>query len=196
MFTARKKIAKPASAPVTPLEEEVAKAIFDVETNSNELKSELKDLTIASANEIETQGGKKAVVIFVPFPQLKSFHRIQTRLVRELEKKFSGKHVVFIAQRRLIRKAPRSDQTKKQKRPYSRTATAVHSAILDDLVYPSEIIGKRQRYRLDGSVLLKVQLDRKDQQATEYKLDTFSSVYKKLTGKLIVFEYPVTAQHD
>jgi len=42
--------------------------------------------------------GKKAIIIFVPVPQLRSYQKIQTRLVRELEKKFSGKHVVFIAQ--------------------------------------------------------------------------------------------------
>ena len=47
--------------------------------------------------EIDVQG-KKAIIIFVPVPQLRSYQKIQTRLVRELEKKFSGKHVVFIAQ--------------------------------------------------------------------------------------------------
>lgn len=47
--------------------------------------------------EIDVQG-KKAIMIFVPVPQLRAYQKIQTRLVRELEKKFSGKHVVFIAQ--------------------------------------------------------------------------------------------------
>lgn len=53
--------------------------------------------------EIEVGGSRKAIIIFVPVPQLKSFQKIQVRLVRELEKKFSGKHVVFIAQvRRMV----------------------------------------------------------------------------------------------
>ena len=47
--------------------------------------------------EIDVQN-KKAIVIFVPVPQLRAYQKIQTRLVRELEKKFSGKHVIFIAQ--------------------------------------------------------------------------------------------------
>ena len=51
--------------------------------------------------EIEVGGSRKAIIIFVPVPQLKSFQKIQVRLVRELEKKFSGKHVVFIAQVRM-----------------------------------------------------------------------------------------------
>lgn len=32
----------------------------------------------------------------------------------------------------------------------------VHDAILDDLVYPTEIVGKRVRYKVDGSRTLKV----------------------------------------
>lgn len=62
---------------------------------------------------------KKAIIIFVPVPQLRAYQKIQTRLVRELEKKFSGKYVVFIAQRRILPKPTRKMiRTKsKQKRP-------------------------------------------------------------------------------
>ena len=67
--------------------------------------------------KVDCAGGKKAIVIFVPVPQLKSFQKIQTRLVRELEKKFSGKHVVFIAQRRILPKPTRKTNKLKQKRP-------------------------------------------------------------------------------
>merc|ERR1719234_456390 len=51
-----------------------------------------------------------------------------------LEKKFSGKHVVFVAQRRILPKPTRKANKLKQKRPRSRTLMAVHTAILDDLV--------------------------------------------------------------
>ncbi|XP_030876822.1 uncharacterized protein LOC102746445, partial [Leptonychotes weddellii] len=112
--------------------------------------SQLRELNITAAKEIEVGGGRKAIIIFVPVPQLKSFQKIQVRLVRELEKKFSGKHVVFIAQRRILPKPTRKSRTKnKQKRPRSRTLTAVHDAILEDLVFPSEIVGKRIRVKLD-----------------------------------------------
>jgi len=51
-------------------------------------------------------------------PQRAQFQKIQARLVRELEKKFSGKHVVFIGDRRILPKPTRKTRTKsKQKRP-------------------------------------------------------------------------------
>ena len=112
------------------------------------------------------------------------------RLVRELEKKFSGKHVVFIAQRRILPKPTRKANKLKQKRPRSRTLQAVHNSILDDLVYPAEIVGKRIRIRLDGSRLFKVHLDKTQQTNIEHKTDTFANVYKKLTGKEVTFEFP------
>jgi small subunit ribosomal protein S7e len=77
----------------------------------------------------------------------------------------------------------------KQKRPRSRTLTAVHEATLNDLVYPAEIIGKRIRVKLDGSRLIKIHLDKTQQTQVEHKIDTFGSLYKKLTGKDVHFEF-------
>ena len=167
----------------------VAQALFDLEAQNNELKADLKDLYINGAQEVDISPSRQAVVIQVPFRLLKAFHKIQQRLVRELEKKFSGKDVVLVANRR-INPVPKSGFARA--RPRSRTLTAVHANLLEDLVYPTEIVGKRQRYRLDGSRLLKVYLDAKDRNTTEYKLDTFAGVYKKMTGKDISFEFPVT----
>jgi small subunit ribosomal protein S7e len=164
-------------------------ALFDLEATNAELKADLRDLYITGAREIDVQGGsRKAVIVQVPFRLLKAFHKVQQRLVRELEKKFSGKDVVIVANRRIL---PPSSSGVSNARPRSRTLTAVHEAILGDLVFPTEIVGKRIRYRVDGSKLMKVFLDPKDRNTTEYKVDTFSGVYKKLTGKDVVFEYPV-----
>merc|ERR1712216_263620 len=142
---------------------------------------------ITSAKEVDISASRKAIVVQVPFRALKSYHKIQQRLVRELEKKFSGKDVVIVANRRIM---PVPSNNMARSRPRSRTLTAVHAALLEDLVYPTEIVDKRQRYRLDGSRLLKVYLDPKDRSTTEYKLDTFAGVYKKLTGKETSFQFP------
>ena len=183
--------------------------------------------------------------------------------------------MVLIGQRRIMRKPSSGQRQPKQKRPRSRTLTAVHEAILEDLVYPTEIVGKHTRYRLDGSKICKVRgahaaahmagawtcprtrtckhsvvfwqacllhqcpkrathshrrgssrtrvgphragripciqplltnpaptlatsqvyLDPKESANVEYKVDTFATVYKKLTGKEVKFSFPELDSH-
>ncbi|XP_042852594.1 40S ribosomal protein S7-like [Panthera tigris] len=168
--------------------------VSDSSRNSKLLLSNSKELAMLTmATEVrrlnaflkaEREGDTESEAIW-------SFQKIQVRVVRELEKKFSGKHVVFIAQKRILPKPARKSHTKnQQKRPRNCTLTAVHDAILEDLVFPSEIMGKRIRVKLDSSRLIKVHLDKAQQNNVEHKVETFSGVYKKLTGKDVNFEFP------
>ncbi|CAI2181780.1 19127_t:CDS:2 [Funneliformis geosporum] len=166
----------------------IAQALYDLENNVPELKTDLRPLQITDAREYELGGGKKAIVIFVPVPLLKQFQKVQSRLTRELEKKFSDRHIVFIADRRILRKPGRRSRVK-QARPRSRTLTSVHDKYLEDLVFPTEIVGKRTRVKVDGSKIIKVYLDNKDITSFEYKLDTFKAVYKNLTSKDVEFQF-------
>ncbi|KAF4373609.1 hypothetical protein F8388_025303 [Cannabis sativa] len=189
MYSTKKKILKDGNAEPTEFEETVAQNLFDLENTNQELKSDLKDLYINSAIQVDISGNRKAVVIYVPYRLRKGFRKIHLRLVRELEKKFSGKDVVIVATRRIVRPPKKGSAAQ---RPRTRTLTAVHDAILEDVVHPAEIVGKRIRYRVDGSKIIKVYLDPKERNNTEYKLETLSGVYRKLTGKDVVFEYPIT----
>lgn len=62
----------------------------------------------------------------------------------------------MIATRRILRPPKKGSAAV---RPRSRTLTAVHDAMLEDVVYPAEIVGKRVRYRIDGSKIMKVRFD-------------------------------------
>jgi len=189
-FTGRSKLKKEHGAKVDAVDEAVAQALYDLEHSpTSDLKSDLKDVHIAGAKEIDVKDGKKAVVMNVPVPLVRRVRQVHPRLVRELEKKFSGKHVLIIGARKILPPVRKTNRVARQRRPRSRTLAAVHDAWLEDIVYPTEIVGRRIRVRLDGSKLYKVYLDRKEQQNVEYKLDTFAAVYKKLTGKNIVFEF-------
>lgn len=173
MLTAQAKIRKRDGEPIDETETSVAQALFDLELTSD-LKNQLRELQIVGAKEYEI-GDKRALALFVPPPQLRAWQVLQTRVVRELEKKFSGKHVVLVAKRTILPKQSRNSRSKQtQKRPISRTLTSVHDAYLSDLVYPAEIIGKRVRVRLDGSSLTKIHLDKASQTNIEHKVSTFA----------------------
>jgi len=188
-YSASAKIIKPPGEKIEEIEAQISQAILELEVNTD-LKGQLRELHIVAAREIET-ASKKAIVVFVPPPQLKAWQKVQPRIVRELEKKFSGRHVVFIARRTILKKPTRkSRMAGRQKRPRNRTLTSVHEAYLADIVYPAEIVGKRTRIRLDGSRLIKIHLDKTSQTQVDHKTDTFASVYKKLTGKDVIFEFP------
>merc|ERR1711920_153362 len=191
MINARKKIVKDKSVAPTDLEEEVAKALFDIEVSpSSDIKSEVRDIYINGAKEMDVGRNNKAVVVHFPFRVWKSVQKVQGRLIRELEKKFSKKHLVFIANRTILDKNFRRKGLKV--RPRSRTLTSVHESIMEGIVGPTEIVGKRTRIGIDGSKLIKVTLDQKDKdkENVEAKLECFSSVYKKLCNKETVFTFP------
>lgn len=175
----------------TDLELQVAQAFVDLEAQS-ELKAELRALQFKSVREIDVGGGKKALAIFFPHPSMYAYRKVQIRLTRELEKKFPDRHVTFIAERRILPKQTRESRVRlaHQKRPRSRTLTNVHNKILEDLVFPTEIVGSRVRYLVGGNKIQKVLLDSKDSTAVDYKLDSFQQLYQKLTGKQVVFEIP------
>uniref|UniRef100_A0A7S2RUE9 40S ribosomal protein S7 n=2 Tax=Stramenopiles TaxID=33634 RepID=A0A7S2RUE9_9STRA len=188
---ASSKIIKPAGKQPDEFEMKVAEELFKLEASSPDLKVDLEHLYILGAKEVVVQGAKKACVLMVPYKLLPQFKAIHVRLVRELEKKLQGRHVVIIAHRTIYGDSYNRNVKTRGVRPRSRTLTAVQEGILDDLVFPTEIVGKRTRYKLDGSKQLKVLMNAKDQMQIETKLDTFAAVYKKLTNKDVVFEFPV-----
>ncbi|KFY04607.1 hypothetical protein O988_00666, partial [Pseudogymnoascus sp. VKM F-3808] len=103
-MSALNKIAATSPSRQSPseLETSIATALYDLESNTADLKVALRPLQFVSAREIEVGHGKKAIVIFVPVPSLQGFHRVQQRLTRELEKKFSDRHVLILASRRIL----------------------------------------------------------------------------------------------
>ena len=97
-------------------------ALFDLEATNQDFKTDLRDLYITSAQLIDVTASKHAIIIHVPYRLLKGFQKIQQRLVRELEKKFSGKDVVLVANRRIM---PKTKTGNSKARPRSRTLTNV-----------------------------------------------------------------------
>lgn len=98
-----------AKGEANELEEEVAKALMDIESaQGSELKADLRDFQFTAAKEIVCVGGKQnknAIVLFIPFRVWREAKKVVGRLVRELEKKFQKKHVIIVANRTIYDKS-------------------------------------------------------------------------------------------
>ena len=133
--------------------------------------------------QVKLPSGESAVVLYMPTRVLKAAAPVIPRVVRELEKKRGGSHVVVIGHRRMLPRVHHGTRQLSQQRPVSRSLTSVHEATLEDLVYPLQIVGKRTRVKTDQSRLLKVVLSKKERNDYEQKLVTFETVYHALTGR-------------
>ena len=170
-------IAKPEGVKANDFEIAIANEIAEIAKKTKDLAEPLKTFKMTAAKEVEIEGDKKA------------FRMIQSRLTTELEKKFEGRPVVFIAQRTILGKSYRRAHKFNGVRPHAYTLTAVHEAIIDDLVYPCECVGKHTHISCTDGNYIKVFLGNQGQQDVENKLGALSTIYKKLTSKTIKFEF-------
>ncbi|KAK8792763.1 hypothetical protein WA158_004927 [Blastocystis sp. Blastoise] len=183
------KIVKAGKQSPDAFETKVVEEIVKIQNANKDIQKAINGLYILAAKEVEVSGDKNAIIIFVPYPLRKAFQKVQSRLITELEKKFEGRPVAFIAKRTILSTSYSRSKNANAIRPRSRTLTSVQEAILDDLVYPSEIVGKRTILSNEASRHQKIFLDKAHQGDVETKLDTFSCIYKKLTNKNVSFEF-------
>lgn len=178
---------------LTDAEKAVGQALKDLQDGNVALKEALTPLYVSKVSEVEIDSDRSAYVLFVPCTMLTAWRKISKTLIDELEKKFIKHHVLIVANRTMIKK---EDWAKKTKfsgiRPRSRTLKAVYEAILDDICYPSEIVAKRTRVKVDGAKLLKVFLNPKDATQFSEKITTFNKVYQILTKRGVAFEFAST----
>ncbi|BAS78400.1 Os02g0324500 [Oryza sativa Japonica Group] len=89
-------------------------------------------------SQMDVAANWKVVVIHVLYHLCKAFKKIHVRLVKELEKKFSGKDVVFDATRRIVRPLNKGSAVH---HPRTRTLITVHDGILEDVVSQLRLLG-------------------------------------------------------
>jgi small subunit ribosomal protein S7e len=186
----RSKIIKKGDAKVTELEEEFAKALQQFELANTDLANHTKSFLLNSVEQVEFKQHdgtvSKYMLVRIPFRSLGAFKKVGNKVIEALEAKFKWPVIIF-ANRTIV--SPNALHHASQKRPRSRTLTAVHRAILDDIVVPSSITGRTTRISVDGKKHDKIFLDPLDTEAMTPRLDAIAHAYNKLTTHHIAFDF-------
>ena len=172
----------------TAQEQTVAAAMNEVAAAAEEgMKKALTNLKITGVKECDVNG-QKVLIVAVPYKQISTCRMVQAQLIPELEKKLDGAQVVIVAKRRAFPKVAETGRRYRAIRPNGRTLKAVNEALLDDVVFPTAIVGKSIHYDLKGGQTTHVILDQHDKNRVEDRLAAFGAAYNKLTGIRTVFE--------
>lgn len=169
---------------ITPLEKEIAKIIHEF-GSQEQYRDKLKNLKISGAKEMTLKDAEgrelhKTVLITVPFPSLADTQKNLIKLIFEIEKK--KKLVTFIiAKRTIVSKRVKAHAS--QMRPRDRTLTAVHDSILEDLIFPAHITGRRIRYTGTRNPTYRVTINEEARKFTESRISLITALYHKLTNR-------------
>lgn len=171
-----------------PLLAEVSKVLNDVVHTPGDKKSAPRGAAVTDVKEYQfTNEDKKtstAVVVYLPYIFVRDNKALVTKVVNEIQKR-RNQHAFVVAKRTTINK--KADF--KQRIPRNRTLTAVYDSILDDLIAPAQIIGKRIRYRLNGSQLIKIFVNEESKGFLENKTHLIAQLYFALTNRKIAIEF-------
>ena len=167
---------------------EVNKIIKDYANSNSELRDLLNQLTVQKVREFSISENNKvvdkALLVYLPFAFHKKQPQAVVRLMTEIKKKKSVQ-VFMTAQRTVIH--PRCGY--KQKIPRSRTLTSVYECLLDDLISPANILGKRIRHRLGGHQIWKLQLNVDNKSFLQPRLAAIKQIYSSISKRNLDFDF-------
>lgn len=139
MYSNRDKIVKKPNEQTTETEDEVAKAFFELENKKVDSPEDIKKIKLTSAKYFG-EGEKKVLHIVVPYPLFALVKKNHLTVVPYLENKFKCT-VALTARRTILSKYGIfpllmfiEKRKGSEKRPFSRTLTAVHNSYLEDIV--------------------------------------------------------------
>lgn len=159
---------------------DATKNYADKKTSKTEIVHEVKEIKIAG----DDKKTYNALVVYLPFVYVKNHRALISKIINDIQTKKKLPTFV-VSQRTLINK--KSDF--KQKIPRNRTLTAVYDSLLEDLISPGVIIGKRLRFHLDGTQHTKVFLNQESKEFLESKINMIAQIYKQLTNRKVSFEF-------
>jgi small subunit ribosomal protein S7e len=177
-------------ATVNEITKNLTHVITKIQDSDPKLKPHLEALKIESANEITVGNNKRCYLVQVNESAVKGLQQVHADLVKKLESHFNTPVLIVPYKKKVNGKLYRKYVGKQV--PRNKTLTAVYDTVLEDLLYPATIVGKRTRFPKGGNRLFKVLVDPLDKDSIEYKVNAISSTYKALTNRDLAIEFPTS----
>lgn len=182
------KLSNKNRATVNEITKNLTTVLTRFQDNEPSLKKDLEALKIESANEISVGENKRCYLVQVNESSIKNLHNVHSDIVKKLEDHFATPVVIVPFRKKINGKLYRSYIGKQV--PRTKTLTAVYDSLLEDLLYPATIVGKRIRYPKGKNRLFKVMVDPIDKETIEYKTNAIAASYKALTNRDLVIDFP------
>merc|ERR1739848_526718 len=174
----------------TDLEKEIAKVIYDLAQSSSENREEFRNIYIAGAREFQInqfeKKEKRVVLIYVPYPSLRSAQKLHYKIVSEIQKR-KNVQAFITAKRTILSKWIKVH--KSQQKPRSRALTSVFDSILDDLLVPGNVTARRIRHKLNGKLVYKICINEENRPYLEERADAITQIYEALTHRRIEVDF-------
>jgi small subunit ribosomal protein S7e len=167
----------------------VAKIFNDFAESSNENREEMKNVKIENVSEFKYEENKTFVLVNVNESGVKSLQRVHVDLVKRLESTL-GRPVIVIPSRKTV-DGKKYRKFIGKKVPRTKTLSYVRENLLEDLLFPATIVGKRTRYPRGLQKQLKVLVDPVDKEVLASKTSAICVGYKSLTGHELSIDFPV-----
>lgn len=170
------------------IKDSVAKIFNDFTESSAEHREDMKTIKIENVSEFKYEENKTFVLINVNESAIKSLQKVHVDLVKRLESTL-GKPVIVIPSRKTV-DGKKYRKFIGKKVPRTKTLTYVRDNLLEDLVFPATIVGKRTRFPRGQKEQLKVFVDAVDKEVLASKTSAICVGYKSLTGHELSIVFP------
>ena len=147
----------------------------------------IQSIKIDNAAEVPTSDNKRCFLVQVSEDSTTTLKKVHQELVKKLESRFSNPVVIVPNRKRINGNLFRKYRGTKV--PRNQTLTHVYDTFLQDVLYPAEIVGKRIRFPKFKGRVFKVQVDKLDREAIEYKMNAIIASYKALTNRELQIEF-------
>ena len=192
MLMKNNNLSKSSGSKVNEITKTLTNFLHKLQEQDSTLKRNLENLKIDSVSDIALgERDKKCYLIKVNQDSWRNVTPVLSDVVKKLEAHFNCPVIVVCNRKQINGKIFK--KFKGTTTPRQNTLTSVYDSLLEDILFPASIIGKRVRHFKTGGRLFKVHVDNIDKEHIENKVNALQTCYRSLTNRDLRIEFPQSA---